>query len=102
MNYGTMSNVISYNEFTGSDMGSAISGWYAELSYDVLHSLEQYSSALIPFVRYEQYNTHAAVEGALVMNDSYNRSDLTMGLGWKVMLPLALLNIFITGLLIVL
>ena len=83
-NYGTISNTTSYNEFTGSDLGSAISGWYAELSYDVLQSIEKYTSGLIPFIRFEKYNTHQSVEGGLTVNEAFDRSDLTMGLGWKL------------------
>jgi hypothetical protein len=83
-NYGTISNTTSYNEFTGSDLGSALSGWYAELSYDVLQSIEKYTSGLIPFIRFEKYNTHQSVEGGLTVNEAFDRSDLTMGLGWKL------------------
>lgn len=84
VNYGMVSNSDSYNEFTGSDMGSAISGWYTELSYDLLQRSDQFESGLIPFIRYEQYNTHASVEGGTTQNAAYNRNDLTFGLGWKI------------------
>jgi hypothetical protein len=84
VNYGTVSNTGAYNQFTGSDMGSALSGWYTEISYDVLQRSERFQSGLIPFVRYEQYNTHAAVEGGTPVNASFNRNDLTFGLGWKI------------------
>lgn len=84
LNYGRVSNSGKYNEFTGSDLGSSLSGWYVELAYDVLQSMEQYESELIPFVRFEQYNTHASVEGATVSNPALNRSDLTLGLGWRL------------------
>ena len=84
LNYGSVSNSGTYNEFTGSDLGSALSGWYAELAYDVLHSVERFESELIPFVRFEQYNTHASVEGATTSNPALNRTDLTVGLGWRL------------------
>ncbi len=83
-NYGLVSNSSAYNEFTGSDMGSAIAGWYGEVAYNLLYSLEQFNSELIPFVRFEQYNTHASVEAGLAADPSFQRSDLTIGLGWKM------------------
>lgn len=83
-NLGLVSNSTSYNEFTGSDLGSSIGGWYLELSYDILNGIEKYESALIPFVRYEQYNTHVSTEDPLPQNPGYQRSDLSIGLGWKL------------------
>lgn len=83
-NLGLVSNSASYNEFTGSDLGSSMGGWYLELSYDLLHSVESVESELIPFVRYEQYNTHASTENPLNVNPAFQRSDLTIGLGWRL------------------
>jgi hypothetical protein len=84
LNYGWVSNSGTYNEFTGSDLGSVLSGWYAEVAYNLLHSVERFKSELIPFVRFEQYNTHASVEGTTISNPALNRSDFTLGLGWKM------------------
>jgi hypothetical protein len=84
LNYGIISNAIQYNEFTGSDIGSAISGWYGEIAYDVLHSAERLESELIPFARYERYNTHASIEEGMELNPAYDRTDITFGLGWKI------------------
>lgn len=83
-NLGFVSNSATYNEFTGSDLGSSIGGWYLELSYNLLHGIERYESELIPFVRYEQYSTHVSTEESLLQNPEYQRSDLTIGLGWKI------------------
>ena len=83
-NYGWVSNSASYNEFTGSDLGSSLGGWSGEVSYDLFQGVEQFESGLIPFVRFEQYNTHASVEASTSLNASYNRSDLTIGLGWRM------------------
>ncbi len=83
-NYGWVSNSASYNEFTGSDLGSSLAGWYGEVSYDLFHGVERFESGLIPFVRFEQYNTHASVESTTSLNPSYMRSDLTIGLGWRM------------------
>ncbi len=83
-NYGMVSNSSSYNEFSGSDLGNTLGGWYGEVSYNLFHGVERFETELIPFVRYEQYNTHASVEGAIAMNPSYDRTDVTVGLGWKL------------------
>ena len=83
-NYGRIANSSTYNEFTGSDLGSAIAGWYGEISYNVFHKVEQFESEIIPFFRYEQYNTHASVEGGTSLNTALNKTDLTFGLGWKI------------------
>lgn len=84
VNYGWVSNTGSYNEFTGSDMGSALSGWYGELAYNVLEPMERFKSELLPFIRFEQYNTHSAAEEGMTPDPSLNRTDLTLGLGWRM------------------
>ncbi len=84
LNYGLVSNSSAYNDFTGSDMGSTISGWYGEIGYNLLHGIDRYESELIPFFRYEQYNTHTSVESVMVADPNNNRNDLTFGLGWKM------------------
>lgn len=84
INYAWVSNSSAYNEFTGSDLGSALSGWYGELAYNLLESFDQFNSELIPFVRFEQYNTHASVAEGISSNPALNRNDLTFGIGWKM------------------
>ncbi len=83
-NLGMVSNSGIYNEFTGSDLGSSIGGWYLELSYDLLHRVESVESGLIPFIRYEQYSTHVSTEDPITQNPEFERSDLTLGLGWRL------------------
>jgi len=83
-NHGLISNSSMYNEFTGNDLGSAIGGWYGELAYNILHTRDHFESELIPFVRYERYNTHASVEDGFTPNANFDRTDLTFGMGWKI------------------
>jgi hypothetical protein len=83
VNYGQVSGAGAYNSFTGSDLGSALAGGYAELSYNLFHSLGSTEADLIPFIRLERYNTHASVPGMTLKDPSLNRTDLTMGLGFK-------------------
>ncbi len=80
-NFAGISNSDAYNGYTGSDIGSRMLGWYLEAGYDLLHG-NQNGQRLVPFVRYERYNTHAKTEGSLVKNESYDRTDITIGAGW--------------------
>jgi hypothetical protein len=81
VNVSNMRNTDQYNDFTGKDMGSQMFGWYAEAAYNVLHSLKT-EQKLVPFVRYEMYNTQAKIAGGLVANGAYDRTDVTVGAGW--------------------
>ena len=82
-----LSNTDQYNGFTGKDLGSKLTGYYAEAGYNLLDgiipSIISETEELIAFVRYENYNTHAAVEG-IELKDAYNRTDITIGLGFKL------------------
>lgn len=76
--YAGLSNVAAYNQFTGSDLGSVMLGWYAEAAYSFYFGNEA-SKKLTPFVRCEKYDTHSKVSGSTVRNAAYNRIDVTLG-----------------------
>lgn len=79
----SLTNTNEYNTFTSSSLGQQIMGFYGELSYT--YSLKKNSfPKLIPFVRYENYDTHYKVDANMVKNDSYNREVLTAGLGFQL------------------
>lgn len=78
------SNTGQYNTFTGNDLGSQMTGYYLEAGYDVLRFFKTAGSELMVFARYENYYTHADVEEGTIKNDAYNRTDVTIGLGFKV------------------
>lgn len=80
-NLANNSNTDEYNEFTGKDLGSQMLGWYLEAGYDLLYSKDT-DQRLVPFVRYEKYNTHSKTEGGLAVNKAYDRTDVTAGIGW--------------------
>lgn len=87
--YASISNTEQYNSFTTvnsvkNDLGSAMSGYYVEAGYNVLRSFTNVPTELIPFVRYEQYNTHAATAGALAQNKAYHSQAITTGLTYKL------------------
>ena len=83
-----LSNTDQYNDITGKDLGSKLSGYYAEVGYNLMDGIipfiESETEELIAFARHENYNTHAAVAEGVTINDAYNRTDITIGLGFKV------------------
>ena len=81
---GNLLNTDQYNDKTGNNLGSLISGYYSEVGYNILKSMKT-SNELIPFVRFENYNTHQETVGDLEVNPNYNRTDITIGLGFKVL-----------------
>ncbi len=78
----SIANTKAYNEFADSDLGNMLTGYYAEIGYNLLHH-KQRESALTPFIRYEHYNTHAGTDENLTPDKSLNRSEIIVGLGWK-------------------
>ncbi|MBW6459363.1 MAG: hypothetical protein K0B08_02215 [Bacteroidales bacterium] len=89
-NYGAFSNTDEYNAFTGSDFGSSMYGMYFEAGYNVFTASNRIKSELIPFIRYENYNTQYSVDGSLLANPAYHREEFTFGIGWKPVSGVAL------------
>jgi hypothetical protein len=80
--YASLSDTDAYNTATGSSLGSALQGYYVEAAYNLIPQRKQ--QQLFGFVRYEDYNTHASVDGNLVKNTSYDRQEWTLGLSYKL------------------
>src|SRR5680860_131649 len=80
--YASLTDTEAYNNLTGNDLGSALSGWYAEAAYNLLPKDKE--QKLDIFARYEKYDTHTDTDGTLVANDSYNKDELTMGLSYHI------------------
>ena len=78
----SLADTEDYNELTGRDLGSKMLGWYVEAAYNLLP--QNNPQKLFAFARYEQYDTHAKVEGTLNRNDTYNRTDITTGLSYHI------------------
>ena len=77
-----LSDSDQYNTLTGRDLGKEISGYYLEAAYNLLPSSN--IQRLEGFVRYEDYNTHAATAGALVQNPAFHRKEWTTGLSYHL------------------
>ncbi len=80
--YNSISNSLDYNEFTGSDLGSAMLGYYMEVGYNIFKHVDTKFEKLVPFLRYEKYNTHHGVHKSMIINTAFDRTDLTAGLGF--------------------
>ncbi len=83
--YTFLGNTREYNIFTAknnvyNDLGKAMMGYYFEVGYNILQPFDNIKSQLIPFVRYEAYNTHQAVEDIITINEKYNNTIITTGL----------------------
>ena len=82
-----LSNTDQYNAITSKDLGSKLTGYYAEVGYNLMDGIipfiESETEELIAFARYENFNTHAETE-VVAINDVYNRTEMTFGLGCKV------------------
>ncbi len=83
--YSTLSNTKQYNEKTAgsdgtlNDLGSSMIGYYVEGGYNVLRTLKT-EKQLVPFVRFEQLNTHNSVESNIIKNSGYEKKVITTGL----------------------
>lgn len=79
-NITSISNADAYNQFTGANIGSQIMGYYGEIAYHFPLKKSQEYPKMVPFVRYENYNTHHGVGRDMVANEAYHREVLTGGI----------------------
>lgn len=82
--WASLGNTDEYNALTGKDLGSSMNGFYIEGAYNVLQHKKSCTYSLIPFIRYEQYDTHASTSAGLARNNAYNRTEITMGIDFKL------------------
>lgn len=87
--YAALNNTEAYNTFaknanTNKGIGSAMMGYYFEVGYNVFQQTKIDESELIPFIRYESYNTQQKTDGVTLKNDLYDNTLIVTGLGWKI------------------
>ncbi len=81
---GSINDAAELSALTGQTVGSRIRGWYVEGGYDVLNVLgEKTRQAIIPFVRYERYDTQDRVASGLTTTGSNDVKTITYGAVWK-------------------
>jgi hypothetical protein len=72
------------NNFEGDEsVGSMQEGWYLQGGFDVLSLVPGSRMNLIPFARYEQYDTQAAVPAGYERNPENDVKELTLGLAFQ-------------------
>ena len=80
--HASLNDTEDYNALYSTDLGSVLQGWYLEAAYNLLPINKE--QQLFAFARYEDFDTHASVDGSLMKNDSYNRNEWTLGLSYKI------------------
>ncbi|MCL7764682.1 OprO/OprP family phosphate-selective porin [Polaribacter sp. Z014] len=80
--HGSLSDTEAYNNATGSKLGSALQGYYLEAAYNLLPQNKR--QQLFGFVRFEDFDTQASVDGTLAKDLSYDRQEWTFGLSYKI------------------
>jgi hypothetical protein len=77
--HASIGNASEINLAYGNGVADRIYGYYVEGAYNIMPALCESSEAeLLPFVRYERYNTQAAVTG-FTANPAYDRDEVTVG-----------------------
>jgi hypothetical protein len=80
----TVADAGAINAINGSQVGSRISGGYAEAAYNVLSALAPASmQRLNAFVRYENFDTQAKVPSGVIKDETLARRITTLGLTYK-------------------
>jgi hypothetical protein len=73
-------------EDLASGVGEEIFGWYLEAGYDVMPEScktgKYEDSALIPFIRYERYDTQYELPTGGTATGVNDRTDVTVGISW--------------------
>ena len=81
--HALISDANDYNSLNDADLGSELKGWYTEAAFNLLPLAKE--QKLDAFVRYEQYDTHAATyEAGIDRNLGYNRQEWTAGLSYHI------------------
>jgi hypothetical protein len=87
--YTFISNTHQYNVFTRTgtaynDLGKSMFGFYAEAGYNLFKLFNNIDQELVPFIRYEFYNTHQSVDISTAQNLNYKNTLITSGLTYRL------------------
>lgn len=90
----TISDAAAINEANGfhgdESVGSRQWGWYLQGGFDVLSLKAGVTAALIPFVRYDRYDTQSRVPAGYARNPENDAKVLTLGAVFKPIEPIAI------------
>lgn len=77
-------NGIRRRDTLGAPIGSGIGGGYIEAAYNIMSLVDSESGArLMPFVRYEAFNTQSSMPAGYSASDANKRAIITTGLTFK-------------------
>jgi hypothetical protein len=83
-NVGQAELINQLNNFEGDkSVGSRQEGWYVQGGFDVLSLVPSTKLNLIPFVRYEQYDTQARVPVGYERNLANDVTEVTVGVAFQ-------------------
>jgi len=81
--HALLSDTEAYNALYETNLGAELKGWYAEAAFNLLPLTKE--QKLDAFVRYEQYDTHAATyDAGIDRNLGFNRQEWTAGLSYHI------------------
>ncbi len=70
--------------FTGGDsIGERQTGWYAQAGFDVLSLVEDTGQSLVPFARFEAYDTQHRVPAGFTRDGANDVTVTTVGVSWR-------------------
>lgn len=69
--------------FGDDGVGEEQEGWYVQLGYDVFSRLPKGEMSLIPYARWEAYDTQARVPAGFLRDPARDVDSLTLGLAFK-------------------
>jgi len=84
---GSIDDVAELNALIGltgnGSVGETIGGWYAELGYDLTALRPMGEMSIIPYIRYEEFDTQKDVPTGFSRNPVNDVDIMTLGLAWK-------------------
>lgn len=87
--FTSISNTGQYNVFTATgatnnDLGKSMFGYYAEAGYNIFKHIDGLDQEMIPFIRYEYYDTHHSIDSEATRNLNYKNTIITTGVTFKL------------------
>ncbi|HET7712210.1 MAG TPA: hypothetical protein VFL80_09805 [Thermoanaerobaculia bacterium] len=83
-NIADAAEINALNKLTGpASVGRSFGGWYAEAGYDLATLRGFGDRSLVPFVRYEKFNTQRSVPTGFSLSRALDQSITTLGVQWN-------------------
>jgi uncharacterized small protein (DUF1192 family) len=86
----SLDDAAAISTAVGETIGSQMNGYYGELGYDVLSRRRPGGPELVPFFRYEAFDTQAEVAAGFAADPAFDRSVRTYGVHFRPIPNIAL------------